>query len=216
MNKHIFYLSVIAILIIAVGYFAMDKKGQPAGPTSSPSQTDSLPYTNSLSPELTPEDIGQTGLKTYHFNNFHGENVFGGGFEFQYPANWYNNSQYFSPQKIKYYDIVSVDAPVYYDLVSKDLFDTSDIKYQLTNDKRNKPDTNIKIDGKNFMKYDLFDYNGEGNSDRVIIYLGPQISFNGDSYYLAFRWEERPLAIDVPGNDPTTFEKIVGSLKFTK
>ena len=167
-------------------------------------------------PTLNADNPNSSSTKTFIFDSFHGEKIEGGGFQFEYPANWNNNGQYFSPIPVKYYDLVSVDAPVYFDLISTLLFETSDIKYQISNDKRAAPDAVVKIDNKTFRKYDLIDYGSSGgeSTGRVIIYLGPQVSFNGDDYYLVFRWEENPLTSYIPGNDPVIFEKIVSSLKF--
>lgn len=187
------------------------KKSQPSGALIDKS------VESSAEPTSTPaEKVGDSGQKTFTFKSFHGEDLGSGVFQFEYPANWHNDGQYFSPIRIKYYDMVSVDAPVYFDLISTLLFETSDIKYQLGNDKRRAPDSIVKIDGKTFNRYDLIDYGSSGgeSTGRVIIYLGPQISFNGDDYYLVFRWEENPLTSYIPGNDPVIFEKIVSSLKF--
>ncbi|MEK7589300.1 MAG: hypothetical protein AAB479_01560 [Patescibacteria group bacterium] len=190
---------------IATGYFVFVKES----PENNQSVTANILQST---PSVSPEG----DIKIFVFNNLHGEEVIGGGFEFRYPAHWHNNGHYFSPQKIKYYDMVSVDAPVYFDLISKDLFETSDLKYQITTNKRRSPDSTVKIDGKTFRKYDLIDYGSAGgeSTGRIIIYLGPQVSFNDDSYYLAFRWEERPLTIPVPGNDIEVFDNMLLTLKF--
>lgn len=214
--KHRLYLTVICVLILVIGYMVATQKEQPFGdvlasPTAQPSsKTADLPRT-----VLATSDGGGE-FKTYTFNQFHGEKVEGGGFTFQYPSSWHNNGQYFSPRKIKYYDNLSVDAPVYFDLVDKELFGSSDIKYQITTDKRRSSDTTLKIGGVTFKRYDLIDYGSSGgeSSGRVIIYLGPRLSFNGGDYYLVFHWEESPLTIALPGNDPEIFEFMVSSLKF--
>ncbi len=165
-------------------------------------------------PSGTPESTPSGGWKTFHFNNFHGD-VINEVFSFKYPGEWYNNGQYFSPNKIEYYDMTSVDAPIFYDLISEDLFDTSDTKYQIDKDKRRQPDTHGKIDGKEFKKYDLIDYGTYGESSgRVMIFVGPKISIDGRVFYLVFRWEEKPLTITIPGNSPEIFEKMVNSIKF--
>lgn len=210
-SKNIFYIAIIGILILAVGYLVSGKKDQPTGALidkSTESSSEPVPTSG--------EAAGDSEHKTFVFSSFHGENLGGGGFTFEYPANWHNDAQYFSPIRIKYYDMVSVDAPVYFDLISTLLFETSDLKYQITNDKRKSPDSRVKIDGKTFDRYDLIDYGSSGgeSTGRVIIYLGPQVTFGGDNYYLVFRWEERPLTIYIPGNDPVVFEKMVSSLKF--
>ena len=213
-SKDIFYLVIIGILVLVGGYLVYGEKNQPAvgllekaiEPTSSLTTT----------PTLNADNPNSSSTKTFIFDSFHGEKIEGGGFQFEYPANWNNNGQYFSPIPVKYYDLVSVDAPVYFDLISTVLFETGDVKYQITHDKRRTPDSVVKIDGKTFRRYDLIDYGSSGgeSTGRVIIYLGPQISFNGDDYYLVFRWEENPLTSYIPGNSPEVFEKIVRSLRF--
>ncbi len=201
-SKDIFYLAIIGVLVLAGGYLVYGKKNQSAvGLLEKAIENTDAPDSSST--------------KTFIFKSFHGADI-GGGFQFEYPANWHNNGQYFSPIPIKYYDMVSVDAPVYFDLISTMLFETSDVKYQLSNDKRRVADSVVKIDGKTFNRYDLMDYGSSGgeSTGRVIIYLGPQVSFNGNDYYLVFRWEENPLTSYIPGNDPAVFEKMVSSLKF--
>ena len=206
-----FYLAIIVVLSVAIVYLAVVKNDQQAdNPIISP------PVQPSTQASTTPNQSTSGDFKTYIFNNFHGESVEGGGFKFDYPATWQNNGQYFSPQKINFYDLTSVDAPVYFDLISKDLFSTSDLKYQITTDKRRSQDTTLKIDGITFKKYDLIDSGSSdgGGTGQVIIYLGPMISFNGGDYYLVFRWEEQPLSLGIPGNYPEMFEYMVSSLKF--
>ena len=213
-SKDIFYLAIIGILILAGGYLVYGGKNQTAGGLLEKA----IEPTSSQTPTLTENTDGpdSSGTKTFVFDSFHGADLGNGVFTFQYPATWHNDGQYFSPIPIKYYDLVSVDAPVYFDLVSTLLFDTGDVKYQITNDKRAAPDTVVKIDGKTFNRYDLIDYGSSGgeSTGRVIIYLGPKITFGGDSYYLVFRWEENPLTSYIPGNDPAAFEKMVSTVKF--
>lgn len=208
---HIFYLSIICALIIVVAYFAAAGNSQLTGELS-----DKV-FESSAEPLATPvENPGNSEYKTFVFKSFHGADLGGGVFEFEYPANWQNDGQYFSPTKIKFYDIFSVDAPVYFDLISTNIFETSDIKYQIANNKRSSSDSTVKIDGKTFRKYDLADYGSSGgeSTGRVIIYFGPKISFGGDDYYLIFHWEENPLTIFIPENDPEVFEEMVSTLKF--
>ncbi len=125
-------LLFVVILAVAGGFF-IGKTWQ-----GQPSVGDLVKATASPSPEVEPpsEVQPQTGSKIFKFHNFHGVDLGSAGFEFQYPADWYNDNQYFSPQKIKYYDITSTDAPVYYDLISKDILDTGDLKHQIITDKR--------------------------------------------------------------------------------
>ncbi len=214
-SRNIFYLAIAGILVIAGGYLASGKKNQPGGQSAGGLLEKAIEF--SSGPDTTPtEKISDSGQKTFVFNSFHGIDFGNGGFQFEYPANWYNDGQYFSPIPIKYYDLVSVDAPIYFDLISTALFDTSGLKYQITHDKRKAPDSDIKIDDKTFNKYDLIDYGSSGGetTGRVIIYLGPQLSFNGDNYFLIFRWEEKPLTIYIPGNDIKIFDNMLLTLKF--
>lgn len=157
-------------------------------------------------------------LKTFTFDNFHGSFEISHGFEFQYPAIWYNNGQYFSPQKIKFYDLYSVKAPIYFDFILADIFNQTELKYQIDTSKRKTPDVGVTINGRNFMKYDLIDYGTYGgeSAGEVRILVGPKITIESDEYYLVFHWEENPLAAHMVGNDPKIFEKMVSTLKFFK
>ena len=47
-------------------------------------------------------------FKTFAFDNFHGSADISDKFQFQYPANWFNDGQYFSPHKIQYYNKFNV------------------------------------------------------------------------------------------------------------
>ena len=204
MKKNVFIIGILVVVIM--GYFVFSRKDQ---------KTIQLPRKSELS-SPTPLEADKFGRKTFIFNNFHGEEVIGGGFKFEYPANWHNNGQYFSPQKIEYYDLASVDAPIYFDLISENIFESSDLRYQIATDKKNQPDVILTIDGKKFRKFDLIDYGSSGgeSTGRVIIYLGPIVSFNDRSYYLVFRWEEKPLTLYIPGNDSKIFENMVATLRF--
>lgn len=137
------------------------------------------------------------------------------GFEFKYPLNWQYDNRYFSPDKIEYTDIGSVIAPVYYDLILVNKFSTSNINYQISNDKRNNPDSTVEINNKIFKKYDLIDYGRyEGESaGKVTIYVSPEIRIEGDNYYLIFHWEEKPGGKTLSGNSYSIFEEIIRSLK---
>ena len=212
-NNSTIFIWLVIVAFVAVAGFLVGKKYsvKPSTIIANPSP-EAIP--SSLSTPLISSG-DSNGLKTFQFHNFHGVDLGDAGFEFQYPADWYNDNQYFSPQKIKYYDIISSDAPVYYDLVSEDIFDTSDLRYQIITDKRHRPDTTVIINGKTFKKYDLIDYQSDG-SNRVIIFLGPKISIYGDSYYFVFRWEEKPLTKNMPGNSIEVFDNMLLSLKFFK
>ena len=212
--KDKFYLTVISALLIAIGYLVYEEKKQSVLELSD--KNAKIASAPSLTPEEEVSGSDFSDTKVFPLKSFHGVDFDEGIFEFKYPANWHNDGQYFSPIRIKYYDMVSVDAPVYFDLISTVLFETSDVKYQMVNDKRRSPDSIVKIDGKTFRKYDLVDYgsSSEESTGRVIIYVGPQISFGGDGYYLVFRWEENPLTSYMLGNSPEVFEKMIMSLRF--
>jgi hypothetical protein len=197
---------IIIILAVVCGYF------WGRGKTNN---KDTLLNNKTETNIATTTAVANSGPNIFKFHNFHGEDLGTSGFEFEYPNDWKNDGQYFSRQKINHYDITSTDAPVYFDLISEAIIDSSDLKYQITKDKRNKPDSEVQIAGSKFKKYDLFDYQSEGK-DRVIIYVGPKINILGVSYYLIFHWEERPLGLEISGNNPDVFEKMVESLKFTK
>lgn len=165
---------------------------------------------------VTAESQEKEGLKTFTFNSFHGSSEISDKFKFQYPANWHNEGQYFSPQKIQFYDLYTVKAPIYFDLILADIFDQTEFKYQIDNSKRRASDTIGQIDGKDFKKYDLIDsgsYGGE-SAGRVKIFVGPKIKIDGSDYFLVFHWEERPLAEEMPGNDLDVFDNMLLTLKF--
>ncbi len=194
------YIILVAGLSLGSGYFL--------GVNFGVRGLDEIP--TEKSPTLAEPKISLN--KTFVFDNFHGQDLGSAGFELEYPISWNNNGQYFSSRKVTYYDISSTDAPMYYDLISEALIDSSDLKYQITSGKKNAPDSEVTIDGKVFKKYDFMDSQIEDN--RIIVYIGPKISIFGAGYYLVFRFEEKPLGIAYNGNDPELFEKIVKSLKF--
>jgi hypothetical protein len=129
---------------------------------------------------------------------------------------WFNEGQYFSTQKIRYYTKYEVKAPIWFDLVLAEIFDFTELKYQVDNSKRIASDTIGQIDGKDFTKYDLIDYGSYGgdSAGRVKIFVGPKISIDGAEYYLIFHWEEKPLAEDMSGNNIEVFDNMILSLKF--
>ena len=144
-----------------------------------------------LEPEKAePPDLG--GVKTFVFDNFHGSKNISLKFQFQYPAFWNNEGQYFSPQKIDHYDLFSVRAPFYFDLIRADIFDQTEFKNQIDSDKRKSPDSHGKINDQPFKRYDLIDYGSYGgdSAGRVLIYVGPNMSIDGVDYILVFHWEE--------------------------
>ncbi len=156
--------------------------------------------------------------RIFVFDNFHGSVNIHPKFEFEYPANWVNDGQNFSPQKIEYYDMFSPKAPFYFDLIRSDVFDQTEFKYQIDHSKRKSPDTHGTINYKEFKRYDLIDYGSYGgdSAGEVIIYVGPAINIDGLNYILVFHWEEKPLASFMQGNDLKVFENSVKSLKFTE
>ena len=164
----------------------------------------------------TVQSAKDSKLKTFTFNNFHGSTDISDKFEFQYPANWHNDGQYFSPQKIQYYNKFNIKAPIYFDLVLAEIFHLTELQYQIDNSKRRAPDTTGQIDGREFKKYDLIDYGSYGgdSAGQVKIFVGPKIKIDGQDYYLVFHWEEMPLAEYVPGNNIDVFDNMLLSLKF--
>src|SRR3989338_3262049 len=181
-------------------------------------------------PDLITDDVNTTpqpasddkqikdGLKTYTFDNFHGSTDISDKFTFQYPANWYNSGQYFSPQKIQYYNQFTVKAPIYFDLVLAEVFHLTELQYQIDQSKRRNPDTTGQLDGKDFKRYDLIDYGSYGgdSAGRVKIFVGPRIKVDGQDYVLVFHWEELPLSEYVLANDIAVFDEMMLSLKFFK
>ena len=165
------------------------------------------------------ENAGVSGeFKTFTFSTFHGSSDISDKFRFQYPANWYNNGQYFSPQKIQFYNMFTVKAPIYFDLVLVDVFHLTELQYQIDNSKKRVPDSIGQIDDKEFKRYDLIDYGSYGgdSAGRVKIFVGPKIKIDGQDYYLVFHWEEKPLAEYVFSNDIKVFDDILLTLKFFK
>lgn len=180
-----------------------------------------------LTPEVTtegnpPSGINdgevKNGLKTFVFDNFHGSTDISDKFTFQYPADWYNDGQYFSPQKIQHYNLFTAKAPVFFDLVLAEIFYQTELGYQIETSKRRNPDSVGQIDGRDFKRYDLIDYGTYGgeSAGRVKIFVGPAIKIDGADYLLVFHWEEKPLAEDMPGNDVDVFDNMLLSLKFFK
>ncbi len=174
-----------------------------------------------FNPKNTAGIIGQSyreggGYRTFVFDKFHGSTNISDKFQFQYPASWFNESQYFSPQKIQFYTKYEAKAPIWFDLVLAEIFNFTELKYQIDKSKRKSLDTVGKIDGREFKKYDLIDYGTYGgeSAGRVKIFVGPKIKIDGADYYLIFHWEERPLAEDMPGNKVEVFDNMLLTLKF--
>lgn len=196
MSKRVIILILVALVSIG-GYFIFVKKDF----------------------ENTTATIQESkGYKTFVFDNFHGSADISDKFQFQYPADWFNEGQYFSPQKIQYYTKYEVKAPIYFDLVFAEIFSFTELKYQIDNSKRRSPDTTGKIDGREFKKYDLTDYGTYGgeSAGQVKIFVGPKIKIDGSDYILVFHWEERPLAEYMPGNSIEVFDNMLLTLKFFK
>lgn len=172
---------------------------------------------NSEKPQsITNNNQKNNRLKTFIFNNFHGNSDISDKFQFQYPVDWFNEGQYFSPQKIQFYDLYSVKAPIYFDLVLAEIFHLTELQYQIDNSKRRVPDSVGQIDGREFKKYDLIDYGSYGgdSAGRVKIFIGPKIKIDSQDYVLVFHWEERPLAEYVLDNNVEIFDNILLTLKF--
>ena len=209
------FSSILVIIIISlVGYIIFLKSH--LGGESSITVLDTPE--NLMLGSTTAVSNNTSGTKTFVFDNFHGSKNISDKFSFQYPNNWHNEGQYFSPEKIEYYDLYSVKAPIYFDLIRADIFDQTEFKYQIDQSKRKSPDSHGVIDGKEFKRYDLVDYGSYGgeSAGRVLIYVGPKISIDNKEYYLVFHWEERPLTAVISDNDSAIFEKLVLSLKFIK
>ena len=214
-----FFKKIIIFLIFLFiagvsGYFIFNKK-------QAENNQETLLVLSSPSPMAAPNQIdgfNQTSdnLKTYTFNSFHGSTDISDKFRFQYPADWFNEGQYFSPQKIQFYNMYSIKAPIHFDLVLAEIFHLTELQYQIDNSKRKNPDSVGQIDGKEFKKYDLIDYGSYGgdSAGRVKIFVGPKIKIDGQDYILVFHWEENPLAEYVPGNDIEVFDNMLLTLKF--
>lgn len=202
-SKKVVVVSSFLIVVAVAGYFIFSKKQVENSQLSAPQPTDKR-----------EQESG--GFKTFTFDSFHGSADISDKFKFQYPANWFNNSQYFSPQKIQYYNRLNAKAPIYFDLVLAEIFHLTELQYQIDNSKRRAPDTIGQIDGREFKKYDLIDYGSYGgdSAGRVKIFVGPKIKIDGQDYYLIFHWEEKPLAEYVPGNDIEVFDSMLLTLKF--
>ena len=203
--------TIITILLLAAatlaGYFGFFKK-QPEDFITTDDKT--------AQTVQTAQDNQGGEYKTYVFDNFHGSVDISDKFQFQYPADWYNDNQYFSPQKIQYYTKYEAKAPIWFDLVLADIFNFTELKYQIDNSKRKSPDTTGKVDGREFKRYDLADYGTYGgeSAGRVKIFVGPKIKIDGVEYILVFHWEERPLAEYVSGNNIEVFDSMLLTLKF--
>ncbi len=202
--KKIAIIILFVVTTVAASYFVFIKK-QSGNTASTPTPRP----TAGISRE-------SNGLKTFISDNFHGSTDISDKFQFQYPADWHNEGQYFSPQKIQYYTKYEVKAPIFFDLILADIFNLTEFKYQIDNSKRRNPDTIGQIDGKDFKRYDLIDYGtyGGDSAGRVKIFVGPKIAIDSDDYYLVFHWEEKPLAENMPGNDIEVFDNMLLTLKF--
>lgn len=155
-------------------------------------------------------------FKTFVFDNFHGSTDISDKFQFQYPASWHNEGQYFSPEKIQYYTKFTVKAPIHFDLVLAEVFHLTELQYQIDNSKKRNPDSTGQIDGREFKRYDLIDYGSYGgeSAGRVKIFVGPKIKIDVADYYLVFYWEEKPLAEYMQDNNISVFDNMLLTLKF--
>ena len=212
MNKFILIFShlFIAVCVFIASYFLFTHKNPDH--LSPPI----LPTTSHVASNDIQTSSDNSTIRIFTFDNFHGATDISDKFQFSYPSALYNEGQYFSPQKIEYYDLYSVKAPIYFDLVLASIFAQTELKYQIDTSKRKTPDKEGLINGKNFKRYDLLDYGtyGGDSAGHVIVYVGPQINIAGVPYYLVFHWEEKPLTVTIQGNDPNIFETMVHSLKF--
>src|SRR5437016_208119 len=121
-----------AIIILVICYFAFSKSNSNNNFASTPSSD----IATSTEVQDAPVDNGE--IKTFVFDNFHGSLV---SYKFQmtYPSYMNNDGQYFSPQKIEHYDLYSVTAPFYYDLILASIYDQTEFKNQIDSSKRNSP-----------------------------------------------------------------------------
>lgn len=202
---------IIVVLLIALAAEYVVLSGKPAG-NQAPVTTNGAPVATSTE----KSDVQSGDLKTFTFDTFHGSRDISDPFQFQYPSNWYRDGQFLSPQKVHWYDVYSAKAPIYFDLVSADVFDQTALKYQITTSKRRSPDTTGEIDGKEFKRYDLTDYGSYGgeSAGHVKIFVGPTMRIDGSDYTLVFHWEEKPLSEYMGGNDISVFDNMMLSLKF--
>ena len=210
---------VFLFLIMAglLSYFLFNQNNS----GNNPSSQSSLPALITADVVATPRPASgdnkkKDGLETFTFDNFHGSTDISDKFTFQYPANWYNDGQYFSPQKIQNYNLFTVMAPIYFDLVLAEIFHLTELQYQIDNSKRRNPDSTGQIDGREFKRYDLIDYGSYGgdSAGRVKIFVGPKIKIDDQEYYLVFHWEENPLAEYMIDNNIEVFDNMLLTLRF--
>ena len=117
-KSNTFYTILIIIIIVLMGYIIFFKNQLGSNESSIASTTPNYQGETSVIGQNDNQNnqvVG--GVKTFVFDNFHGNPNVSLKFQFQYPASWYNEGQYFSPQKIDYYDQYSVKAPMYFDLI---------------------------------------------------------------------------------------------------
>ncbi len=213
MNKTVFIVLLIIVAAL-VGYFGFLKERPENFITAG-----QITQTTQDVQDVQDQDTPKSGdFKTFVFDNFHGSVDISDKFQFQYPADWFNEGQYFSPQKIQYYTKYEAKAPVWFDLISAEIFNFTELKYQIDSSKRRTADTVGKIDDKEFRRYDLTDYGTYGgeSAGRVKIFVGPKIKIDDRNYILVFHWEERPLAEYMPGNSVDVFDNMILTLKFIK
>lgn len=210
---------VIIVVFILVGFLSFyfsDKLNNIAQNDSNKISQSNEDIIISVDSTKETKEEEYSDAKTFIFDAFHGSTNISSNFQFLYPMNWQNDGQYFSPEKIEYYSLYNVKAPVFFDLIRADIFNDTELKYQIDQSKRKSKDSIVKISGVDFKKYDLIDYGSYGgeSAGRVIIYIGPKIIIDAIPYFLVFHWEERPLTVNISGNHPEIFERMVLSLKF--
>ena len=207
-----FRKTIVIILFITIavgGYFIFIKKE---------SNNINVVTQFSVEDKKNSEKAEKDGLKTFVFNSFHGSNDISDKFQLQYPVDWFNDGQYFSPVKIQFYNKFNVKAPIYFDLILAEVFHLTELQYQIDNSKRRAPDSVGQIAGREFKRYDLTDYGSYGgdSAGQVKIFVGPKIKIDGSDYILVFHWEENPLAEYVVGNNVEVFDNMLLTLKFFK
>ncbi|MBI2627215.1 MAG: hypothetical protein HYW77_03150 [Parcubacteria group bacterium] len=204
-SRKIVAVILFVVVAVAVSYFVFVKK-----------QVENGQLSVFIPQPTNNKEEESNGLKTFTFDNFHGSADISDKFKFQYPAGWFNESQYFSPAKIQFYNQFTVKAPIFFDLVLAEIFHLTELQYQIDNSKRRSPDSTGQIDGREFKRYDLIDYGSYGgdSAGQVKIFVGPKVKIDGADYVLIFHWEEKPLAEYVPGNSVDVFDNMLLTLKF--
>jgi len=179
------------------------------------------PETPAITKLISPDEIAS--WQTYTNAKY--------GFEFKYPKGWFLNNGRLSPQKIEDYEIGSDNAPIHFGVYTQnqdiflnspggpakpEILDFGNYNYQITNSKRNNPDSSVDINGVVFKRYDLADYGRyEGSSaGNIILLVGPKIK--NQETFVVFEWEQFPGGKTLSSNKSQDYIDIASTLKFTK